>query len=124
MTRRFLLVLHEVMAIGKTRNQLGASSDLHIGFHHAMIALSTSPWRAMMTESWVIHRCAMRARTIGANDRTQRSIIDHMHMMTALEDRDADLTACLEREHTLGWAAPMEKNTTYLDEGQLTSALG
>jgi hypothetical protein len=50
--------------------------------------------------------------------------IDHIHMMTALEDRDADLTACLARERTLGWAAPMEKNATYLDEGQRTSALG
>ena len=66
----------------------------------------------------------MRARTIGANDRAPRSIIDPMPMMTALEDRDADLTACLEREHTLGWAAPMEKNATYLDDGQLTCALG
>ena len=69
-------------------------------------------------------RYAMRARTIGANDHAQRSIINHMHMMTALEDRDADLTACLACEHTLGWAAPMEKNATYLDERQLTSALG
>ena len=77
-----------------------------------------------MTEAWGIHRYAMRARTIGANDRAPRSIIDPMHMMTALEDRDADLTACLAREHTLGWAAPMEKNATYLDEGQLTCALG
>ena len=66
----------------------------------------------------------MRARTIGENDRAQRSIIDHMHMMTALEDRDADRTACLARAHTLGWAAPVAKNATYLDEGQLTSALG
>jgi len=64
------------------------------------------------------------AHAAGANDRAPRSIIDSMHMMTALEDRDADLTACLAREHTLGWAAPMEKNVTYLDEGQLTSALG
>jgi len=45
-------------------------------------------------------------------------------IFTLLEDRDADLTASLAREHTLGWAAPMEKNATYLDEGQLTSALG
>ena len=112
------------MAIGNTRNQFDASSDLHIGVHHAIIALSTSQWLAMMTESWVIHRCAMRARTIGENDRAQRSIIDHMHVMTALEDRDADLTACQAREHTLGWAALIEKNATYLDEGQLTSALG
>ena len=47
-----------------------------------------------------------------------------MHMMTALEDRDADLTACLAREHTLGWAAAVATNTTYLDEGQRNSALG
>ena len=66
----------------------------------------------------------MRVRTIGANDRAQRSIIDPMHMMTALEDRDANRTACLAREHTLGWAAPMEESATYLDEGQLTFALG
>jgi len=83
----------------------------------------------------VIHRCAMQAWTIGANDRAQRSIIDHMHMMTALEDRDADLTACLAREHTVGRAtpcahtvapraAPVAKNAMYLDEGQRNSALG
>ena len=72
----------------------------------------------------MIHRCAMRARTIGANDRASRPIIDPMHMMTALEDRDAVLTACLAREHTLGWAAPVAKNATYLDEGKRNSALG
>ena len=58
-----------------------------------------------------------------------------MHMMTVLEDRDADLTACLAREHTLGRAvpcahavapraAPVAKNATYLDEGQFNPALG
>jgi hypothetical protein len=47
-----------------------------------------------------------------------------MHMMTALEDREADLTACLAREHTLGWTVPVAKNATYLDEGQRNSALG
>ena len=78
------------------------SRDIPIGFHQAILALSTSQWLAMMTESWVIHRCAMRALTIAANDRAQRSSIDHMHKMTALEDHDADLTACLARAHTLG----------------------
>ena len=124
MTRHFLLVLHEVMAIGKTHNQLDASSDLHIGFHQAIIALSTSQWLATMTEPLLIHMCAMRARTIGENDRAQHSIIDHMTMMTALEDCAANLTACVSRAHTLGLAAPVEKHVTYLDEGQRTSALG
>jgi hypothetical protein len=45
-------------------------------------------------------------------------------MMTAVEDRAADLTAGLARESTLGWAAPVEKNATYLDEGQLNCTLG
>ena len=57
----------------------------------------------------------MRARTIGENDRVLQSLIDPMNMMTALEDRDADLTACLAREHTLGLAVPVEKNAAYLD---------
>jgi len=30
----------------------------------------------------------------------------------------------LSREHTLGLAAPVEKNVTYLDERQLNPALG
>jgi len=54
----------------------------------------------------VIHRCALRVRTIGATDGTPRSSIDHGHMMTALEDRAADRTACWAREHTLERAAP------------------
>ena len=65
------------------RADIDAYSDLHIGFHQAIIALSTSQWLATMTESLLIHLCAMRARTIGENDRAQRSIIDHMHIMTA-----------------------------------------
>ena len=59
------------------------SSDLHLGFHQAIIVLSASQWLATRTESSVIQLCAMRARTIGANDRVQRSSIDHMSMMTA-----------------------------------------
>jgi len=106
------------------RADIDEYSDLNIGFHQAIIALSTSQWLATMTESLLIHMCAIRALTIGENDRAQRSIIDHMNIMTALEDRDADLTECLSREHTLGLAAPVEKNVTYLDEGQLNFALG
>ncbi len=40
--RRFLLLLQEVVAIGKTRNQLDQYSDLNIGFHQAIITLSIS----------------------------------------------------------------------------------
>ena len=49
------------------------------------------------------------------DDRAQRSIIDHMNIIKALEDRDADLAERLSREHTLGLAAHVEKHVNYLD---------
>ena len=48
-------------------------------------------------------------------DRAQRSIIDHMHIIEAIERRDADLAERLVREHTLNLAAHVAANVDYLD---------
>jgi DNA-binding GntR family transcriptional regulator len=98
-----------------SRADIDEYSDLNISFHQAIIALSQCQLLATMTETLFIHMRAIRARTIGENDRAQRSIIDHMNIIKALEDRDADLAERLSREHTLGLAAHVEKNVTYLD---------
>jgi DNA-binding GntR family transcriptional regulator len=98
-----------------SRADIDEYSDLNIRFHQAIIALSQCQLLATMTETLFIHMRAIRARTIGENDRAQRSIIDHMNIIKALEDRDADLAERLSREHTLGLAAHVEKNVTYLD---------
>jgi DNA-binding GntR family transcriptional regulator len=98
-----------------SRADIDEYSDLNIRFHQAIIALSKCQLLATMTETLFIHMRAIRARTIGENDRAQRSIIDHMNIIKALEDRDADLAERLSREHTLGLAAHVEKNVTYLD---------
>jgi DNA-binding GntR family transcriptional regulator len=90
-------------------------SDLNIRFHQAIIRLSKSQLMETMTEALFIHMRAIRARTIGENDRAQRSIIDHMNIIKALEDRNAELAECLTREHTLGLAAHVERNVTYLE---------
>jgi len=90
-------------------------SSMNIRFHQAIIRLSKSQLLASMTETLFIHMRSIRARTIGEDNRVQRSIIDHMNIITALEDRDADLAERLSREHTLGLAAHVEKNVTYLD---------
>jgi DNA-binding GntR family transcriptional regulator len=68
-----LRTLFATMEDNTRRADIDEYSDLHIGFHQAIIALSTSQWLATMTESLLIHLCAMRARTIGEHDRTQRS---------------------------------------------------
>ena len=90
-------------------------SGMNIRFHQAIIRLSKSQLIETMTETLFIHMRAIRARTIGENNRVQRSIIDHMNIIKALEERDADLAERLSREHTLGLAAHVEKNVTYLD---------
>ena len=46
---------------------------------------------------------------IGDDDRAERSIVDHMHIIEALEDRDAELAERLVREHALALAAHVER---------------
>lgn len=90
-------------------------SAMNIRFHQAIIRLSKSRLMETMTETLFIHMRAIRARTIGEDNRVQRSIIDHMNIIKALEERDGDLAERLSREHTLGLAAHVERNVTYLD---------
>lgn len=90
-------------------------SGMNIRFHQAILRLSKSDLLVAMTETLFIHMRSIRARTIGEKDRAQRSIIDHMNIIEALEDRDADLAERLSREHTLGLAAHVERNVNYLD---------
>ena len=49
---------------------------MNIRFHQAIIGLSKSRLLATMTETLFIHMRSIRARTIGENNRVQRSIID------------------------------------------------
>ncbi len=99
----------------KLQANIDEYSGMNIRFHQAILRLSKSELLVGMTETLFIHMRSIRARTIGENDRAQRSIIDHMNIIEALEARDADLAERLSREHTLGLAAHVDKNVNYLD---------
>ncbi|MFT5439758.1 MAG: DNA-binding GntR family transcriptional regulator [Alphaproteobacteria bacterium] len=99
----------------KLQANIDEYSGLNIRFHQAILRLSKSGLLVVMTETLFIHMRSIRARTIGEKDRVQRSIIDHMNIIEALEARDADLAERLSREHTLGLAAHVEQNVNYLD---------
>ena len=99
----------------KIQANIDEYSGMNIRFHQAILRLSKSELLVAMTETLFIHMRSIRARTIGEKDRAQRSIIDHMNIIEALEARDADLAERLSREHTLGLAAHVEKNVNYLD---------
>ena len=68
-----------------------------------------------MADNLFIHMRSIRARTIAEQDRANRSIIDHMHIIEALEKRDTELAERLVREHTFNLGAHVEKHVNYLE---------
>jgi DNA-binding GntR family transcriptional regulator len=85
-------------------------SEANIAFHQTIIKLSKSPLIAEMTGNLFIHVRAIRNVSLRQEHRAERSIIDHKQIIDALEARDADLAERLDREHTLGLAAHVEKH--------------
>ena len=53
--------------------------------------------------------------TIGDGDRAVRSVIDHIHIIKALELRDAGLAETLVREHSMRLAEHIRKHVDDLD---------
>jgi DNA-binding GntR family transcriptional regulator len=90
-------------------------SDTNIRFHQALLKMSRCELLNDLAENLFIHMRSIRMRTISEDDRASRSIIDHMHIIEALERRDTALAEQLVREHSLGLAAHVEKNVNYLD---------
>ena len=62
-----------------------------------------------MVDGLLIHVRAIRGRMIGQEDRAERSIVDHMHIIEALEARDAELAERLVRDHALNLAEDVER---------------
>ncbi|MEX2614524.1 MAG: GntR family transcriptional regulator [Alphaproteobacteria bacterium] len=100
---------------GQVQANIDEYSDRNIRFHQALLKLSHCDLLIETANSLFIHMRAIRAKTIAENDRASRSIIDHMNIIEALEQRDTELAEKLARQHTLDLAAHVEKNVHYLD---------
>ena len=50
-----------------------------------------------MANGLLVHVRAIRGHTIGEDDRAERSIVDHMNILEALEARDAELAEHVDR---------------------------
>lgn len=90
-------------------------SETNILFHQAILSMSRCRLLKEMADNLFLHMRGIRARTISEKDRADRSIIDHMHIIEALEDRDTELAERLVREHTLNLAAHVERYVDWLD---------
>ena len=97
------------------RARIDEYSEKNIDFHQTILALSQCQLLQITAENLFIHMRGIRARTIGEHNRADRSIIDHMHIIEALEQRDAEQAERLVRQHTLKLAEHIEQHVDYLD---------
>src|SRR6202051_2240554 len=89
-------------------------SDANIAFHQMIIRPGGSQLIQDATENLFIHVRAIRNATISQDDRSSRSIIEHLKIIEALERRDTELAERLTRQHTLDLAAHVERYCNFL----------
>jgi len=115
-TRKFLIYVYVREEDGDSvRAHLDEYSDKNIAFHQAILALGKCSLIEQMADNLFIHMRSIRTRTIGDGDRANRSVIDHIHIIEALERRDAGLAETLVREHSMRLAEHIRKYVDYLD---------
>jgi DNA-binding GntR family transcriptional regulator len=90
-------------------------SAANIRFHQAILKMSHCELLNRMAENLLIHMRWIRMRTISDNDRVSRSIIDHLHIIEALEARETEVAERLVRQHALDLGVHVEQNVHYLD---------
>lgn len=90
-------------------------SEANIRFHLAIVTLSKNKLLTDTMENLFIHMRSIRRQTIGESDRANRSIIDHMNIIEALEKRQTERAEQLVRQHSLDLAVHVEKHVDYLD---------
>jgi DNA-binding GntR family transcriptional regulator len=95
---------------GRIYAMLDEYSEANLRFHQRIIELSQSATLAKFAGELMMHVRSIRHRTISENHRFERSIVDHMHIIEALEARDAELAERLVRDHALGLAAHIAQN--------------
>ena len=100
---------------GQIDDHIDEYSENNINFHQAILRMSGNQLICDMADNLFIHMRSIRARTIGEEDRAQRSIVDHMQIVEAIEARDPDLAERLVREHTLNLAKHVDTHVSYLD---------
>ena len=100
---------------GQLHAKLDEYSEVNVQFHQAIIAMSKNRVLMDLAENLFAHMRVIRRKTIGEEDRADRSIRDHMNIIQALENRETDRAEALVRQHALGLAEHVAKYADYLD---------
>jgi DNA-binding GntR family transcriptional regulator len=100
---------------GTLHAKLDEYSEVNIEFHQTIIRMSRNSVLIDLAENLFTHMRMIRRKTIGEQDRVDRSIRDHINIIEALEARDADRAGNLVRDHALGLAEHVRRYADYLD---------
>jgi DNA-binding GntR family transcriptional regulator len=100
---------------GQLHAKLDEYSEVNIEFHQAIIRMSRNHVLIDLAENLFTHMRMIRRKTIGEDDRVDRSIRDHMNIIHALEERDTDSAESLVRNHALGLAEHVARHADHLD---------
>lgn len=100
---------------GQVQAHIDEYSDANIRFHQSIVEMSRCKLLVETADHIFMHIRGIRARTISEPDRAEQSIIDHMHIIEALERRNADEAEHLVRDHALTLADHVAKTVSYLE---------
>ena len=100
---------------GEVQARIDEYSERNLSFHQAILRMGNSRVLDRLADNLLIHMRSIRRHTIGERDRAERSIIDHMHIIEALEARDTGRAEGLVRQHSLALAAHVEEHVDWLD---------
>ncbi|MFK7993912.1 MAG: GntR family transcriptional regulator [Granulosicoccus sp.] len=96
-----LRVLGTIQGGDSGRADIAEYSDANIKFHQRILELSGCELLKETAFGLLQHMHAVRRRTMREDDRVKRSVVDHMAIIEAIENREGDLAAMLVRDHTM-----------------------
>ena len=101
----------------EARAHINEYSETNIEFHQTLIGLSHCELIKTLSSSLFLHMRAIRAQALKdiEHHRSDQSVIDHMRIIEALEQRDADRVERLVREHALSLSKHIEEYAEYLE---------
>lgn len=84
-----------------SRAEIAEYSEANILFHQRILELSGCDLLKVTADNLLQHMYAVRRRAMTEADRISRSVVDHMAIIEAIENRQGELAAMLVREHTM-----------------------
>jgi DNA-binding GntR family transcriptional regulator len=86
---------------GDAKARISEYSSANISFHLCVLGMSKCAMLQKIAEGLFTHLKAVRRKALRDTARADRSVVDHMNIIEAIEERNADLASELVREHTL-----------------------